>query len=332
MRKRGALILLVLISGLYFLTPLSMGGVLSWDVHQSWRFFSGNTSSTGPIYFANNFTATRIQITGGLVEFSGFNMGDSWGDFGISCVDAMANITVESVTPANLSLRYVLDAPAGMNRAFIKGGRGVAPSVVTGAFNYTYNAGTDIIDLFHNNTSPVTVRITFPSSFLLTVHLVSDIAAGLEGGYITVWNGTGTIYLDITNSTGYTSAHDLDVGDYSVLAEREFHNPRLVSVALTANNILEIVLSTNGGLMVFNIEVALLALIAVGFALIHLRSQSIPAGLVSTIFSFGTVLIWLGARAPVPALSWLFAIFGAVILISTGRSFIEWWGDNRSTW
>lgn len=158
-RKRGILLIFTFVTIIHLFAPLILAGVTSWDVSTDWRFYSGSTSDSGPIFFSDAFTCTSITQSGSLVRFAGFNMDYSWGSIGFSCDTSTANMTIQTVN--STTIEYRANAPSGVSSSQIyTGGKG-GPSSVTGVLNWTYANATDIILTYQNHTSPVDVVITF---------------------------------------------------------------------------------------------------------------------------------------------------------------------------
>lgn len=160
-RKQGILLIFIVVTMIHLFVPLSLAGVSYWDVDSSWRFFSGDPSSYGPIYFSNDFTFSNRTITDDLVRFTDFNMGTLWADIGFSCDTSTANITVTGIDSSEV--RYTVNAPSStVSTTKIYVGAKGSPAEVLNVRNWNYTSGTGIVtaQVLHSSPANVVLRWT----------------------------------------------------------------------------------------------------------------------------------------------------------------------------
>jgi len=183
-RKKGILLAFIVVTIIHLFVPLSLAGVSSWDVDSSWRFFSGTASNSGPITFSSSFTTTQIQITGGLVMFTNFDMGTTWNSLGFHTPQG-ATMQVQSVTSNTIACN--VNPGTGLKTWKIYVGSKELPVSVTGADYWDYWDPTKTVSISSDNTASVTISwtstVTAPASTAIDVMDQFLQAGNLLGGF-----------------------------------------------------------------------------------------------------------------------------------------------------
>ena len=125
-----------------------------------------------------------------------------------------------------------------------------------------------------------------------------------------------------TNTTGYTAV-EVPRGNYTVHASKTGYNPGNVSGTYNIPQIITVALTIGGEAM--SMELMVLGGFTLFFGFITLRGESIPAGLLASIFSLGTGVYWLSSRTSLNAAGLLFVLLGLVFLAVT----LMKWGSMR---
>lgn len=204
------------------LTPIIFSSDTYNEISTDWRFYSGTGSSSGPIFFSEAFTSTIITQSGGLVRFTDFNMGSSWSAIGFSMDTSSANVTVVEVLENRVTLNC--NAPSGLSSLqFYGGGKGV-PASITGALNWTYQSGTDIVQTFQNHTSPVEIVISYGAGgepWEIDIQVVNSSGLGIEDATVTLVNATDTIFSVSTDSNGDIAQQSVNSGNYTLAVTKD---------------------------------------------------------------------------------------------------------------
>jgi len=135
------------------LQPMALTGSTYWDVSTGWSFYSGTGSNSGPVTFSTPFTTTQIQIDGGLVTFSNFNMGTSWASIGFHAPQG-ATMDVTQVTSDQVV--YDINPGSGMKKWSLYVASKGSPNTVTGGVSWTYYTGNQTLAVECNYADTIT--------------------------------------------------------------------------------------------------------------------------------------------------------------------------------
>lgn len=75
-----------------------------------------------------------------------------------------------------------------------------------------------------------------------------------------------------------------------------------------------------------NIELAVVCVSTLFWSYLHIKSrgESIPSGLLAWLSAWGMAFYWIASKTELPAIAWLFIIYGLVPLLTSVNSLIEW--------
>lgn len=159
MRRKTQILFLLAACLIVALQPMAFTGISSWDVAAGWRFYSGTTSNSGPVTFNSAITATQIQLAGGLVMFTNFNMGTTWSSLGFHTPQG-ATMEVQSVSTNRITCD--VNPGSGLKTWNIYVGSKELPESVTGADYWDYWAPTQTVSVSSDNVA--TISLSWPSS------------------------------------------------------------------------------------------------------------------------------------------------------------------------
>lgn len=324
MRKEGALALLIFTASLHLLAPITMGGLTSWDVDTSWGFRSGNATHSGSVLFSDNFTATSIQLTGGLVQLTDFNMGSLWSSLGFSMDTPSSNMTVEAVSQN--SIKYEANAAPGFSISQIDVGSRGEPDVISGVYNYSYAAG--IVTAWHNHTSPVMVFLNWTIAHLTIFVTHSRTSDPLEDVSLTGWETGGPVtFTGLTNASGLW---DQDVADnnYSLYIQEDQFYPLTIMFELSQDLNLDAVLVPLEEIPV-DVPMLVLAMMCIFFTGVWWNTPrgegDLPIGLLSTLVWIGLAFYWIFATTLTPIVALVLGVIGVYIALETFNATWEIW-------
>lgn len=172
-------------------SPITISAPAYWTVSPGWSFYSGTGATSGPVTFSSEFTTTQIDISGGLVTFSDFDMGTPWNSIGFSS-PASATLEIQEV---NVNTINVNATPTGGAKTFsVYVGNKGRPFTVTGSSSWAYSDITKIVS-FDTAVSKLIV-LSWVNVFTITLSTeVDEIEAGLYGLLVaSCVDGNGTNY------------------------------------------------------------------------------------------------------------------------------------------
>jgi len=151
--RKTSVLLLLFACIVIALQPMALTATTYWDVSTDWSFYSGTGSNSGPVTFGSPFTTTQIQIDGGLVTFSYFNMGTLWTSIGFHAPQG-ATMDVTQVTTDEVI--YDIDPGSGMKKWSLYVASKGAPNTVTGGVSWTYYTGNQTLAVECNYADTIT--------------------------------------------------------------------------------------------------------------------------------------------------------------------------------
>ena len=142
-RKTNLLLFLIVIS-LIFISPISLAGLNSWDIHANEIFFRG--SGNGPITMHDQSKAEQIQIIAGMVEFTELSI--LAGSIDFVGLNASENANITALAVGDDIIVFNIEAANGaITETIVKAPAGTFQVDVEGEDSFNYNSTSRLVTI-----------------------------------------------------------------------------------------------------------------------------------------------------------------------------------------